>query len=98
MAELQLDAVIATTPENVTYMSGFWALPQWIRRGPQAYVVWPAPAKGEAEIVTSTATLDLVADQQVWVKRVRRYGAFYVDRSEERRVGKAGVSTCRSRW
>lgn len=79
MAELRLDAVIATTPENVTYMSGFWALPQWIRRGPQAYVVWPAPGKGEAEIVTSTATLDLVADQQVWVERVRRYGAFHVD-------------------
>src|SRR3546814_870999 len=64
-------------------MSGFWALPQWIRRGPQAYVVWPAPAKGEAEIVTSTATLDLVADQQIWVKRVRRYGAFYVDRHRD---------------
>ncbi|MCT9000171.1 M24 family metallopeptidase [Chelativorans intermedius] len=79
MAELQLDAVIATTPENVTYTSGFWALPQWIRRGPQAYVVWPAPGKGEAEIVTSTATLDLVADQQIWVERVRRYGAFHVD-------------------
>lgn len=79
MAELQLDAVIATTPENVTYMSGFWALPQWIRRGPQAYVVWLAPGKGEAEIITSTATLDLVADQQIWVERVRRYGAFHVD-------------------
>jgi Xaa-Pro aminopeptidase len=90
MAELQLDAVIATTPENVTYMSGFWALPQWIRRGPQAYVVWPAPAKGEAEIVTSTATLDLVADQEVWVDRVRRYGAFHVDRHHD--VTKHAVS------
>lgn len=80
MAELQLDAVVASAPENVTYMSGFWALPQWIRRGPQAYVVWPAPGRGEAEIITSTATLDLVADQAVWVKRVRRYGAFHIDR------------------
>ncbi|MBA5775540.1 aminopeptidase P family protein [Stappia sp. F7233] len=79
MVELQLDAVVATTPENVTYMSGFWAMPQWIRRGPQAYVVWPSPGKGEPEIVTSTATLDLVADQQIWVERVRRYGAFHVD-------------------
>lgn len=83
MAELQLDAIVATTPENVTYMSGFWALPQWIRRGPQAYVVWPAPGRGEAEIITSTATLDLVADQDVWVKRVRRYGAFHVDRHRD---------------
>ena len=79
MAESRLDVVIATTPENVTYMSGFWALPQWIRRGPQAYVVWPAPGNGAAEIITSTGTLDLVADQHIWVERVRRYGAFHID-------------------
>lgn len=83
MAELQVDAVVATTPENVTYMSGFWALPQWIRRGPQAYVVWPAPGRSEAEIVTSTATLDLIADQDVWVNRVRRYGAFHIGRHRD---------------
>lgn len=83
MAELQIDAVIATTPENVTYMSGFWAMPQWIRRGPQAYVVWQAPGGGKPEIITSTATLDLVADQQVWVERVRRYGEFHVDRHRD---------------
>ncbi|MER8386585.1 Xaa-Pro peptidase family protein [Mesorhizobium sp. M1380] len=79
MSAAGLDALIATTPENVTYMSGFWALPQWIRRGPQAYVVWPAPDKGTPEIIASTSTLDLVADQDVWVSKVRRYGDFYAD-------------------
>jgi Xaa-Pro dipeptidase len=80
MADRNLDAVVATAPENVTYMSGFWALPQWIRRGPQAYVVWPASGSGSAEIITSTATLDLVADQDPWIGTVRRYGDFQVDR------------------
>lgn len=79
MAEKKLNAIVATTPENVTYLSGFWALPQWIRRGPQAYVVWPAPGQGEAELVTSTATLDLVADQQITIERVRRFGEFHID-------------------
>ncbi|EHK53299.1 M24 family metallopeptidase [Allomesorhizobium alhagi] len=78
MEKLRLDAVIATAPENVTYMSGFWALPQWIRRGPQTYVVWPAQQIAEPEIITSTSTLDLIADQSPWVKRVRRYGDFHV--------------------
>jgi Xaa-Pro aminopeptidase len=77
-----LDAVIATSPENVTYSSGFWALPQWIRRGPQAYVVWPANGVAEPEIVTSTSTLDLIADQDVWIPKVRRYGEFHVDAAE----------------
>jgi Xaa-Pro aminopeptidase len=79
MARLGLDAVIATTPENVTYSSGFWALPQWIRRGPQAYVVWPARHIAEPEIIASTSTLDLVADQELWVTKVRRYGEFHAD-------------------
>jgi Xaa-Pro aminopeptidase len=80
MAGLTLDAVVATAPENVTYTSGFWALPQWIRRGPQAYVVWPASSdQAPATLITSTATLDLVADQELWTTRTRRYGAFEVN-------------------
>ncbi|MER8944533.1 Xaa-Pro peptidase family protein [Mesorhizobium sp. M0959] len=94
MTAAGLDAIIATAPENVTYMSGFWALPQWIRRGPQAYVVWPAPDKGTPEIIASSSTLDLVADQELWVSKVRRYGDFYanvgssttVDLSNERHL------------
>jgi Xaa-Pro dipeptidase len=80
MADLSLDAVVATAPENVTYTSGFWALPQWIRRGPQVYALWPAYGTGSPEIITSTATLDLVADQEPWIKSVRRYGDFQIDR------------------
>ena len=37
-----IDAVVATSAENVTYTSGYWALSQWIRRGPQIYVLLPA--------------------------------------------------------
>src|SRR3546814_17952849 len=33
-----------------------------------------------------------------WTKRDPNMGALYACRSEEGRVGKAGVSTCRSRW
>ncbi|TNM60337.1 aminopeptidase P family protein [Aliirhizobium smilacinae] len=72
------DAIIGTAAENVTYLSGFWALPQWIRPGPQAYAL--QSRKGDAvdmsSIITSSGTLDLVADQDVTVERVRRYGEF----------------------
>jgi Xaa-Pro aminopeptidase len=79
MTDAALDAVVATAPENVTYMSGFWALPQWIRRGPQAYVVWPASDRDKPEIITSTSTLDLVADQDVGAAKVRRFGEFHAE-------------------
>lgn len=79
MSEHALAALVAAAPENVLYSSGFWCLPQWIRRGPQAFVVLFA---GEDEfapvLITGTSTLDLVADQRVAAK-VRRYGSFTVD-------------------
>ena len=73
-----LDAVIATCPENVTYLSGFWAMSQWVRRGPQAYVLFP---KGNEQpcVVANSGILDLVADQDIWVSEIRRYGYFQMD-------------------
>jgi len=77
-----LDAVVATSPENVTYASGFWAMSQWIRRGPQSYVLVPGEGRGEPAVVVSTGALDLVAEQDVAIRDVRRYGFFSVDQAE----------------
>ncbi len=78
MEQEGLDAVIATCAENVTYLSGFWAMSQWVRRGPQAYVLFP---KGNEEpcIIANSGILDLVADQDIWVCEIRRYGYFQMD-------------------
>src|SRR3546814_16328641 len=37
-------------------------------------------------------------DFLAWVFKMQGLGAAHGDRSEERRVGKGGVSTCRYRW
>ncbi|MDC7789012.1 Xaa-Pro peptidase family protein [Rhodoplanes sp. TEM] len=81
MARDGLAAVVATAPENVTYSSGYWAMSQWIRRGPQAYVLLPAPGRGDPCIVASTGVVELIADQDVWVDEVYRYGHFVVERA-----------------
>lgn len=73
-----LDAVIATCAENVTYLSGFWAMSQWVRRGPQAYVLQPKEGE-EPCIIANSGILDLVPDQDIWVKDIRRYGYFQMD-------------------
>jgi Xaa-Pro dipeptidase len=78
----RVEAVVATSSENVTYSSGYWALSQWIRRGPQIYVLLPAADLNASEIIASTTLLDQIADQEdVWIRNVRRYGYFQVDRS-----------------
>lgn len=82
LADKQLDAIVATSPENVTYSSGYWALSQWIRRGPQTYVLLPSRGRAEPCIIASTTLLDLLADQEVWIDKVHRFGYFHVDRAD----------------
>jgi Xaa-Pro aminopeptidase len=78
MQREKLDAVIATCPENVTYLSGFWAMSQWVRRGPQAYVLFPSETQQPC-IIANSGILDLVPDQNPWVTEIRRYGYFQMD-------------------
>jgi Xaa-Pro dipeptidase len=73
-----LDAVVATCAENVTYLSGFWAMSQWVRRGPQAYVLFAGDGH-EPCIVVNSGLLDLVPDQKPWITDIRRYGYFQID-------------------
>jgi Xaa-Pro dipeptidase len=83
MKQEGLVAIVATAPENVTYSSGYWAMSQWIRRGPQAYVLTPASGHGEACVIASSGAVELIADQDVWVKDVRRYGYFAVEKADD---------------
>lgn len=79
MSKHDLAAIVATAPENVLYTSGFWCLPQWIRRGPQAFTLLTAHQDDLIPVVvTGTSTLDLLADQAV-AGKARRYGSFTVD-------------------
>jgi Xaa-Pro dipeptidase len=83
MQERRLDAIVATMPENVTYASGFWAMSQWIRRGPQAYVLTPAAALGESVVIASSGLIDLAAEPDVWVKDILRFGKFVIERTPD---------------
>jgi Xaa-Pro dipeptidase len=77
-----IDALVATSPENVTYASGYWALSQWIRRGPQTYVLLPQAGPEQGCIVASTSLLDLLADQEIWIDKIKRFGYFSTERAE----------------
>src|SRR3546814_16942518 len=49
------------------------------------------------EAATDDAAHD-VTNVSLWMLGSSRHGRFGLERSEERRVGKECVSTCRSRW
>jgi Xaa-Pro aminopeptidase len=76
MAERGIDALVATSPDNVTYTSGYWAMSHWARPGPQVYAVIPADPVSTPCLITSSGNLDHVVEGETWVTEAYRYGFF----------------------
>jgi Xaa-Pro dipeptidase len=78
MDKYGLDALVAATPANVTYLSDFRALSHDIL-GSFVFVVFPRETGVEPAILLPTGeAADLLALKMTWIKDVRPYGTFYV--------------------
>ena len=67
MEKYDLDALVATTPENTLYVSDFWSLSQWALKGVPVFTVLPRDA--EPAIVSPISDLDLYADKLFHIGR-----------------------------
>jgi len=77
MAQQGIDALVATSPDNVSYASGYWSMSHWARPGgPQVYAVIPVDAGVTACVVTGSGNLDHVVDGESRVTEAYRYGRF----------------------
>ena len=80
MEKQGVEAIVASSPENVTYLTDFWSLGHWARRGTPTYAVLPLEKKIEPFIVTSISDLDLAAEQEdCWIKEFHTFGKSYVE-------------------
>jgi Xaa-Pro aminopeptidase len=76
MRRRDVDAVVASSPENVTYASEYWGLSHWARRGTQVYaVVWNEPARS-VDLIVPAALADLVTETVSAAARIHVYGNF----------------------
>jgi Xaa-Pro aminopeptidase len=77
MEKYEIDALVATTPENNLYVSDFWCLSQWALKSAPVFTILPRDA--EPAIVSPISDLDLYADNPSWIKDLRCYGTFYIE-------------------
>ena len=78
-----VDVLVASMPENVTYLTDFWSLSHWLLKGTQTYAVIPADEKIPPFIVTSMSDLDMAADQEeCWVRDFVSFGKFFIEPSQ----------------
>lgn len=78
-----LDALVATTPENVTYLSDFPAPTHF--RETDTVAVLPKDRSLEPTLVVSMGRMaDVVMCKLTWFKDVRCYGDFYIEEESKK--------------
>jgi Xaa-Pro aminopeptidase len=82
LADNGFDALIATTPENVTYVSGYISQFMHIGRGSEMYALLPQEPASPA-LVLPSYDLPIIAEQGCWIEDLRAYGApFFATRDD----------------
>ncbi|MFQ5914303.1 MAG: M24 family metallopeptidase [Nitrospinota bacterium] len=85
MARAGYDALIATSPENVVYASGFESLGQWLIPGVQVFAVVPMSPSLPVAVVAPLGELDRAAESHEVMARIHPYGVFFMEIAEGER-------------
>jgi Xaa-Pro aminopeptidase len=84
MGKYDIEAIIATMPENVTYLTDYWSLTHRLIKATQNFAVITRKQDLAPFIITSVGDMDLAADQEdCWTENFLTYGKFYVERPAE---------------
>ena len=76
MAREGLDALVASSPENVLYATDYECSSHWINKGFQVYAVLSPGRSPDASIVAPSLELEALVDGDVWVRDVHLFAPF----------------------
>ncbi len=76
MEQNGLDLLVATTPENVAYLTGFWILTSIRHRARQVYAVL-RKKEPRADLIVGRGLIDHPLQCGTWVKEYYSYGEFF---------------------
>jgi Xaa-Pro aminopeptidase len=75
-----VDALIATSTENVFYISNYWSLGKRLGCGVEAYAV--LPLEDSPAVIAPLNEADLLIENQTWIRDIRLYGESGVNLGE----------------
>lgn len=79
MEQYELDALVATSPENVTYLSDYSSLAFQRSRGSQFYAILPREGS-DATLIVPISELPVLAERPSWIEDIRTYGVYHMAR------------------
>ena len=88
-----LDALVASSPDNVMYASNYECSTHWINKGFQVYSVFAPGCAPEASLIAPSLELEAIVDGDVWIDDIYIFAPFNrgpAQINEMDRVGRAG--------
>ncbi len=82
-----LDALVATSRENVEYAASYHSFGQWLMPASHTFVVVPRSPDLPITLVVSYGELDVVAAFGTGAQRIAPYGSFFVVRDDSAQLG-----------
>ena len=83
MGKYGIDGIVATMPENVTYLTDYWSLTHRLIKATQNFAIISKQEDIKPFIITSVGDMDLAADQEeCWTENFSTFGTFYVEQPE----------------
>lgn len=91
LAKGGIDAIIATSPENVMYATDYECVTHWINKGFQVYSLFSPGHNPKASLIAPSLELEAIVDGNVWVDDIYIFSPFKrgpAQGNEMDRVGK----------
>lgn len=89
----QIDILVATTPENVTYCTDFWSLGHWLLPGVECYAVLTPDRSQAPYLILSQGELDLLIEQGADHLATFTYGTFYYEMAKVKKSDQTSDSS-----
>ncbi len=71
-----LDALVAASPDNVLYATGYECVTHWLNKGFQLYSLFSPGHAPAASLIAPSLELDAIVDGDVWVEDVYLFSPF----------------------
>lgn len=93
LAKAGVEAIVATSPENVMYATDYDCVTHWINKGFQVYSIYSPAHKPKASLIAPSLELEAIVDGKVWVEDIYIFSPFKrgpAQANEMDEVGRAG--------
>lgn len=90
VAAANLDALVATSPENVMYMTNYVCTTHWINKGFQVYALFAPASDPDTALIAPGLEADAIVDGNVDVDDIYLFSEFKRGRTEPARMSEVG--------